>query len=455
MSQEQEFERHELSALFPDMAPEEFDGLVKSIQEDGLREEIIVGQPSGKIVDGWHRYLACIKAGVKPKFKFMDENEDGLTREVWIRNLKRRHLSETQRATLVLMTLAEEKLLPTGVHAGKGGQSLDELAREAGVSRATMVRAKKGMQAGRTDEMLAGKTTAREAASDTEENEKTDSDKVPGHQELMNTTLEALRALGGSASIREITNRVIEDMKLSSDIAQTPHNQKGAQTRLEYNLAWARTYLKKHGLIDNSARGVWSLTAEGRKKERANPEEVSRAVQQSLAAQRDATNKIDVSDDSPDKTTRWREDLRETILNMPPAGFERLCQRLLRESGFVDVEVTGKAGDGGIDGHGRIRLNGLVSFRVAFQCKRYSSSVTPNLVRDFRGAMQGRADRGIIITTGNFTRDAQQEATRDGGPLIDLIDGELLIDKLKELKLGVSEKMVEIVEVDKNFFDAI
>ena len=283
------------------------------------------------------------------------------------------------------------------------------------------------------------------------------SDKVPSSQELMNPTLAVLRALGGSASIREITDRVIEDMDLSSDIAQTPHNQKSAQTRLEYNLAWARTFLKKHGSIDNSARGVWSLTTEGHERESVNPEEVSRSVQQRLAAKRDATDKFDPDDAPPDETTRWREDLRETILNMPPAGFERLCQRLLRESGFVDVEVTGKAGDGGIDGHGRIRLSGLVSFRVVFQCKRYGSSVTPNLVRDFRGAMQGRADKGIIITTGNFTRDARREATRDGVPLIDLIDGELLIDELKELKLGVSvsEKMVEVVEVDKNFFDSI
>lgn len=276
-------------------------------------------------------------------------------------------------------------------------------------------------------------------------------------QELINPTLVAIRALGGSASIREITKRVIEDMDLSSEITQTPHNQKSAQTRLEYNLAWARTDLKIRGLIDNSARGVWSLTGEGRKRENVDPEEVSRFVKQSRAAKRNAKDKIDIDNDSPDESIQWREKLRETILSMPPAGFERLCQRLLRESGFVDVEVTGKVGDGGIDGHGRISLNGLVSFRVAFQCKRYNSSVTPNLVRDFRGAMQGRADRGIIITTGNFTRDAQREATRDGVPLIDLIDGELLIDKLKELKLGisVSEEMVEVVEVDKNFFDAI
>ncbi len=287
------------------------------------------------------------------------------------------------------------------------------------------------------------------------------SDKVPNGRELMNPTLAALRALGGSASIREITNRVIEDMDLSSDIAQTPHNQKSAQTRLEYNLAWARTNLKIYGLIDNSLRGVWSLTVKARKIESVHPGEVAKFIRNARQLKRNAKypakDKTDVDDDSPDETIRWREDLLETVLNMPPDGFERLCQRLLRESGFIEVKVTGQSGDGGIDGHGRIRLAGLVSFPVVFQCKRYRKSVRSKEVRDFRGAMQGRADKGIIITTGNFTNDAQREATRDGVPLIDLIDGELLIDKLKELKIGVSvsEKIVEVVEVDKNFFDAI
>jgi restriction system protein len=131
---------------------------------------------------------------------------------------------------------------------------------------------------------------------------------------------------------------------------------------------------------------------------------------------------------------------------------KRLAQRLLRESGFVEVEVTGRSGDGGIDGKGIARMSGLLSFHVIFQCKRYKGSITPSQIRDFRGAMQGRADKGIFITTGNFTRDARKEATRDGAPPIDLIDGELLCEKLKEFSLGVNIKTVEEVEIDENFF---
>ena len=162
-------------------------------------------------------------------------------------------------------------------------------------------------------------------------------------------------------------------------------------------------------------------------------------------------------DDSADEMApwRWRKDLLDTLKEMPSDAFERLCQRLLRESGFIEVEVTGKSGDGGIDGHGIIRLAGLISFLVLFQCKRYRDSVSASVVRDFRGAMMGRADKGVILTTGTFTRDAQREATRDGAPAIDLIDGELLIEKMKELELGVRAEMVEIVKVDKDWLAQI
>ena len=140
---------------------------------------------------------------------------------------------------------------------------------------------------------------------------------------------------------------------------------------------------------------------------------------------------------------------------MPPDSFERLCQRLLRESGFRDVKVTGKSGDGGIDGHGIIRIGGLISFPVMFQCKRFSGGVGARTVRDFRGAMAGRADKGLILTTGHFTADAKKEATRDGVAIIDLIGGNLVIDKIKELELGVGKKMVEVWEVNREWFEAI
>src|SRR5690606_24875855 len=119
-----------------------------------------------------------------------------------------------------------------------------------------------------------------------------------------------------------------------------------------------------------------------------------------------------------------RTELMNILLGLSPEGFERLCQRLLRESGFEKVEITGRSGDGGLDGIGVLQVNPVVSFIVLFQCKRYKGSVNPSQVRDFRGTMQGRADKGIILTTGTFTSEAKKEASRDGVPPIELVDGD-------------------------------
>ena len=276
-------------------------------------------------------------------------------------------------------------------------------------------------------------------------------DGVLRRDDFLDPILSTLHELGGSASRGELKNKVIENMGLPPD-----------QTK--YNVGFSISRLKRLGFIDNSERGVWSLTAKGWETQYVDPKEIERLVRQQREARKQAqtekeaalTEKVEPSAEDPaDEIASWREDLLDTLQNITPDAFERLCQRLLRESGFTEVVVTGKSGDGGIDGHGIIRFAGLISFPVLFQCKRYSGSVSPGAVRDFRGAMMGRAEKGLILTTGSFTKEAQQEATRDGVPLIDLIDGELLMDKMKELELGVSAKMVEVVEVDKDWFASI
>lgn len=141
---------------------------------------------------------------------------------------------------------------------------------------------------------------------------------------------------------------------------------------------------------------------------------------------------------------------------MPPDRFEHLAGRLLREAGFTNTRVTGRSGDGGIDGLGVYRLS-LVSFPVFFQCKRHRGAVRAGAVRDFRGAMAGRGDSGLLITTGAFTADARQEATREGAPPIDLIDGERLCVLLKEHGLGVRTvvRQIEDVEINAGFFEDV
>ena len=149
--------------------------------------------------------------------------------------------------------------------------------------------------------------------------------------------------------------------------------------------------------------------------------------------------------------TPWQDQLLDCLLKMKPAAFERLCQRILKDSGFIKVEVTGRNGDGGIDGIGVLRLN-LLSFHVLFQCKRWKGSVGASAIRDFRGAMVGRTDKGLVMTTGTFTTDARKEATRDGAPAIDLVDGTELCELLKNLKIGVSTRKVEHVLVEQDAF---
>jgi restriction system protein len=215
--------------------------------------------------------------------------------------------------------------------------------------------------------------------------------------------------------------------------------------------------------LENSLRGVWSITSSGKDLKEINSKEVVAFVRDLIAEEKAANIAVedieigaeDEGIDQPEETQNWREELQSILYKLSPDAFERLAQRILRESGFVQVEVTGKTGDGGIDGKGIARINGLLSFYVMFQCKRYQGSVTPSQIRDFRGAMLGRTDKGLFITPGSFTRDALKEATRDGAPPIDLVDGEQLIDILKSLSLGIKTKTVEAVEIDHGWFKVI
>lgn len=283
---------------------------------------------------------------------------------------------------------------------------------------------------------------------------------IPAYDQLMLPLFEALKDLGGSASIAEIDEYVGERSGLPSELLDLPHNaEKSNQTEFQYRLAWARTYLKKAGLIDNSSRGVWVISPDKRDAQTFDPAEIVRTVRELHKlerAERDQGDELIDGDDGPDETDAWRRALHKVLTTgIDPSAFERLVQRLLRESGFIHVEVTGRSGDGGIDGKGIVRINGMLSFHVHFQCKRYQGSVSASHIRDFRGAMVGRADKGLFITTGTFTRDAIRESTRDGAPPLDLIDGDQLADKLKGLNLGIETKLVEQVVVDESWFGAI
>ncbi|MBQ8767858.1 MAG: restriction endonuclease [Clostridia bacterium] len=287
--------------------------------------------------------------------------------------------------------------------------------------------------------------------------------KSPTQLELVEPTFTALVELGGSANIDEIRDKVIEMLKLPDDIVDEPHNGNASQqTELEYQLAWARTRLKNYGAITNSMRGVWKITTEFSDKTFVSREEVTEHIKKTKlkgktnAEAEKIINDNDPSNDSddiPEELEPWRIELADTLHNMNPYAFERLSMLLLRECGFSQVRVTKKSGDGGIDGTGKWKVNGIFSFNVAFQCKRFTGSVSASDIRDFRGSLTTDIEKGIFITTGTFTKAAREEASNAGKREIDLIDGEEFINKLIEYRLGVEEKT--IYEVNKEFFEKV
>jgi restriction system protein len=259
----------------------------------------------------------------------------------------------------------------------------------------------------------------------------------PKREFFFKPVLQAIQQLGGSGSNEEINDKVIELLKIPDDLLAIQHKNT-SQTTFEYEMAWVRTMLKNQGVLENSQRGVWSINTDS--------EWGSVNVIWDKKLEKQVTEEVFEEEN-------WKEKVLKVIVDtLSPSAFERLVQRLLREKGFSQVEVTGRSGDGGIDGRGIAKINGILSFHIIFQCKRYKGKVSSNEIRDFRGSMVGRTDKGLFITTGSFTRDAILEATRDGAPTIDLMDGEKLAEKLKELGLGLKVELKEIVRIDEDWF---
>ena len=273
--------------------------------------------------------------------------------------------------------------------------------------------------------------------------------------QYINPLLAVLQGLGGSAKSGEAKAAVADHLRLPDHVLE--ERLKSGSSRFENQVAWARYYLARSGYIDSSRRGVWVLTTKGRSVDALSKEQIKNLIR-SVIAKWGSTKDVaelteeEAEDRSPDEALGdYRAQLLDLLLDLPPAGFERLCKRLLREAGFEQVTVTGSSGDGGIDGIGILELNAFVSFKVLFQCKRYRGSVWPSAVRDFRGAMIGRADKGIIMTTGSFTTASKREAVRDGVPAIELVDGEKLVELFETLELGLEpRKTYNLVE---SFFD--
>ncbi len=280
---------------------------------------------------------------------------------------------------------------------------------------------------------------------------------IPNYATLIEATFSALKLLGGSGKNDEINSKVAEILELSNEVQDIPHLNSSSLSEVNYRCAWARTILKNYGALENSARSVWTI-----KPEFTGIDSVDGAIVEKFRnIKSEKTQKFDTAEekmeeqgvDVPEEVKPWRKRLYEVLINMDPYGFERLTQRVLRECGFTNVVVTKKSGDGGIDGTGKLKINGIFSFNIAFQCKRYQGSVGAGDIRDFRGSLTTDIEKGVFITTGSFSNPAIEEASNPGKQQIDLIDGEEFITKLAEFGIGVKE--VKDYEIDEQFFAKI
>ncbi|MBT3208023.1 MAG: restriction endonuclease [Bacteroidetes bacterium] len=280
--------------------------------------------------------------------------------------------------------------------------------------------------------------------------------KRPIFLRFLNPIINVLNELGGSGNSSEVTDLVVERMNIPE--SELEEKLQSGATRVRNQIAWARIYLVKSGLLDDSSkRGIWSLTTKGAETKLSFEDSLklfkevqSKFIQKGKKTKKETKVQVDDIEEQVINVEGLSDDLLTILQNLSPKGFERICQRLLRESGFKKVVVTGKSGDGGIDGEGILEINPLMSFKVLFQAKRYQGTVGSSTIRDFRGAMQGRADKGIIITTGRFTQDAKKEAIRDGAPPVELVDGEILVELFEKNELGLKPKIV--YDIDKEFF---
>jgi len=280
-----------------------------------------------------------------------------------------------------------------------------------------------------------------------------DKNDFPMHVKFFLPIISALKKLGGSGTITEIKDTLIEILKIPEEKLEEKY--KSGVSKIDNQINWSKVYLTRGGLIDISDQNIWSLTEKSLKSELSDEDVllIFKQIHSGFAAQRGKSKKTKSPVDIEPllEIQPHKEELLSILQALPPDGFERLCQRLLRASGFSKVVVTGKSGDGGIDGEGILEINPLVSLKVIFQAKRYKGAVSSSQIRDFRGAMQGRAEKGIFITTGRFTQEAKNEALREGAPPIELVDANKLTVLFEQRKLGLKSKIV--YEIDDGFFE--
>jgi restriction system protein len=277
--------------------------------------------------------------------------------------------------------------------------------------------------------------------------------------------LDALRALGGSAKPREITQWIGENFNIPEKILNERYEKSGV-LKFQNQLAWARQYLVWEELLASSKHGVWTLSKKGweTKLNEIEAHEIFlkwvkvfqelREGNTSNTVENETEKVIKVIERTEPENSKNEllPPLIEVLQNLSPTGFERLCGRLLEEFDFENIEITQRSHDGGIDGYATLKLNPFVNLSVYFQCKRYKGSVPTEKVQAFIGVMETNkrsVEKGLLITTGSFAKAALDiEKTNIK---LELIDGKKLVSMFEKVELGVNPKT--IFEPDMTFFE--
>lgn len=241
---------------------------------------------------------------------------------------------------------------------------------------------------------------------------------------LREAALQVLSAAGGPLSVEEITERARE-LGLLTSTSKTPVASMGAAIYVDIKRNPDSPFVKVGPRRFTLRQGI-----------------VLRDTRYSASTPRSSfAREVD------EHNQKVRRKLLDALKEMHPRSFEHLIARLLERLGFEGVERTRYTGDGGIDITATLTVGGVTSVRTAIQVKRYSQSVSGKVVRELRGSL-GVQERGLIITTGTFTRDARQEAAAPNKVPIALVDGERLVDLLLQKRIGVVCRQVEIFDLD-------
>jgi restriction system protein len=261
---------------------------------------------------------------------------------------------------------------------------------------------------------------------------------IPTQAEIEIPLLEALRALGGESrpsKIYPLVTARFPQLTPEDHAATLKHGERKWINRIQ----WTRQALITAGDMASPHRGVWAITDQGRNRLEPKERDESASTKAPLAAT------VSLVDLYEKYELQFRSKLLDRLYELSPTQFEHFARHLLTAYGFVQVIVTQHTKDGGIDGHGLLKV-GLARMSVAFQCKRWEGNVPRPDVDKFRGAIQGEFEQGIFFTTSDFTKGAMDASIKKGAVPIILLNGESIVDLMIDKEFGVQKKPLQIYE---------